>query len=60
MQRGEVRRAFSHYVSPAVVDEIIAHPSKLELGGEVREMTLLFCDVRNFTVDLRAPERRTS
>jgi adenylate cyclase len=48
-QRGEVRRAFAHYVSPSVVDELIAHPEKLELGGVVRELTLLFCDVRNFT-----------
>ncbi|MEX0852775.1 MAG: adenylate/guanylate cyclase domain-containing protein [Bauldia sp.] len=48
-QRGEVRRAFSYYVSPTVVDEIIAHPEKLELGGVVREVTLLFCDVRDFT-----------
>jgi adenylate cyclase len=49
LQRGEVRRAFSYYVAPAVVDEIIAHPERLELGGEVRELTLMFCDVRNFT-----------
>ncbi|MBN9010465.1 MAG: CHASE2 domain-containing protein, partial [Rhizobiales bacterium] len=49
MQRGEVRRAFSHYVAPAVVERLIANPEKLELGGEVRELTLLFCDVRNFT-----------
>ena len=48
-QRGEVRRAFGYYVSPSVVNEIIAHPDKLELGGEVRALTLLFCDVRNFT-----------
>ena len=48
-QRGEVRRAFGYYVSPSVVNEIIAHPDKLELGGEVRVLTLLFCDVRNFT-----------
>ena len=48
-QRAEVRRAFGYYVAPAVVDEIIAHPERLELGGEVRELTLLFCDVRNFT-----------
>jgi adenylate cyclase len=48
-QRSEVRRAFGYYVAPAVVNEIIAHPDKLELGGEVRELTLLFCDVRNFT-----------
>ena len=48
-QRGEVRRAFGYYVSPTVVDEIMKHPVRLELGGEVRELTLLFCDVRNFT-----------
>jgi adenylate cyclase len=48
-QRREVRRAFGYYVAPAVVDEIIADPGRLELGGEVRELTLLFCDVRNFT-----------
>jgi adenylate cyclase len=48
-QRTEVRRAFSRYVSPDVVSDIIADPGKLELGGEVRELTLLFCDVRNFT-----------
>ena len=48
-QRGQVRLAFSHYVAPAVVDELIAHPERLELGGEVRELTILFCDVRNFT-----------
>jgi adenylate cyclase len=48
-QRAQVRVAFSHYVSPAVVDELIAHPERLELGGEVRELSILFCDVRNFT-----------
>ena len=48
-QRAEVRRAFGYYVAPAVVDEIIADPTRLELGGEVKELTLLFCDVRNFT-----------
>jgi adenylate cyclase len=48
-QRAQVRVAFSHYVSPDVVDELIAHPERLELGGEVRELSILFCDVRNFT-----------
>lgn len=47
--RAGVRRAFQYYVSPDVVDEIIADPGRLELGGEVRELTLLFCDVRGFT-----------
>jgi adenylate cyclase len=49
VQRQEVRRAFGQYVSPAVVRELIAHPEKLSLGGEVRQLTLMFCDVRNFT-----------
>ena len=48
-QRSEVRKAFGYYVSPAVVNEIVRNPDKLELGGEVRELSLLFCDVRNFT-----------
>jgi adenylate cyclase len=57
--RAGIRRAFQHYVSPAVVDEIIADPKRLELGGEERELTLLFCDVRNFSSlseDLSAAE----
>lgn len=48
-QRAEVRRAFGQYVSPTVVQELIAHPEKLVLGGEERELTILFCDVRSFT-----------
>src|SRR5262245_25507108 len=48
-QRGQIRGAFSRYLAPAVVEDIIADPAKLELGGEVRELTLMFCDVRNFT-----------
>src|SRR5204863_9200321 len=48
-QRGEIRAAFGRYLAPAVIEEIIADPDKLELGGEVRDLTLMFCDVRNFT-----------
>jgi adenylate cyclase len=48
-QRAEVRGAFGRYLAPAVVEEIIASPAKLTLGGEVRELTLMFCDVRDFT-----------
>jgi len=49
LQRAEIRRAFSQYVSPSVVKQLVAQPDRLELGGEVRDLTLLFCDVRNFT-----------
>jgi adenylate cyclase len=48
-QRSAIRSAFAHYLAPQVIEEIIADPHKLELGGEVRELTLMFCDVRNFT-----------
>jgi len=45
----EVRSLFSRYVSPAVVNALIADPSKARLGGERREMTVLFADIRGFT-----------
>jgi adenylate cyclase len=48
-QRAEIRRAFSQYVSPAVVHQLAAHPERLKLGGEVRDLTVLMCDIRNFT-----------
>ena len=49
LQRGEIRGAFGRYVAPSVVERLIANPERLELGGEVREISLMFCDVRNFT-----------
>ncbi len=48
-QRRQVRGAFSRYMSPALVAQLCAHPERLKLGGEMREMTLLFCDIRGFT-----------
>ena len=48
-QRGAIRSAFGRYLAPEVVADIVANPGRLELGGEVRELTLMFCDVRNFT-----------
>jgi len=48
-ERRRVRNAFSHYMAPALVAELAADPSKLKLGGEMRQVTLMFCDVRGFT-----------
>jgi adenylate cyclase len=48
-QRRELRSAFSHYVSPSVVDVIMKDPQKLDLGGERRRMTVFFSDIRGFT-----------
>jgi adenylate cyclase len=44
-----VRQAFGRYVSPAVVSQLAENPEKLILGGENRELTVLFCDLRSFT-----------
>ncbi len=48
-QRRWVRTAFSRYLSPAFVKTIAEHPGRLQLGGETRELTVLFLDIRGFT-----------
>ena len=45
----EIRNAFSRYMSPHYVEELARHPEKLSLGGEMRIMTIMFCDIRGFT-----------
>ena len=47
--RRQTRDAFSKYLSPQMVERVVANPQLLKLGGEERELTLLFCDVRGFT-----------
>src|SRR6185295_9496268 len=44
-----VRHAFAQYLSPVLVDRVSQHPEQLKLGGELRELTLMFCDIRGFT-----------
>lgn len=48
-RRRFVQSAFSHYVSPQVVDQLVAEPEKLNLSGEEKDVTVLFSDVRGFT-----------
>ena len=48
-QRRYIHRAFDRYLSPELVKRITADPGQLELGGEEREMTVLFCDIRGFS-----------
>lgn len=44
-----LKKAFSSYVSPALVGQIIKNPDMLKLGGEKRKITVLFSDIRSFT-----------
>ena len=48
-QREFIQSAFSRYVSPKVVEKLVADPEKLTLEGEAREMTFLFTDLEGFT-----------
>ena len=45
----QLKKAFSNYVSPDLVKEIEKHPDRLVLGGEQRELSILFSDIRGFT-----------
>jgi adenylate cyclase len=47
--RREVRRAFGYYVAPELLAEIERNAGRLALGGELRELTVMFADMRGFT-----------
>jgi adenylate cyclase len=48
-ERRRIRDAFGRYVSPVVVEEMLKDPSRLELGGEEKILTVLFSDLQGFT-----------
>ncbi|MBI4711461.1 MAG: adenylate/guanylate cyclase domain-containing protein, partial [Candidatus Omnitrophica bacterium] len=60
-ERGQIRGAFGRYLSPALVERLAKNPGQLKLGGEMRPMTFLFMDIRNFTgiAEKFAPEELT-
>ena len=60
-RRQEITRTFSLYVTPQVVNYLIAHPERINLGGERREITLMFTDLAGFTTfsEVLSPERVT-
>ncbi|HZV82460.1 MAG TPA: adenylate/guanylate cyclase domain-containing protein, partial [Geobacteraceae bacterium] len=55
-QARDIRSMFSSYVSRRVVDELVKNPGLAKIGGESRELTILFADVKNYTT---YSERRT-
>ena len=48
-ERNRVRLAFSHYMAPSLVERLTREPGRLQLGGETRELTIMFSDVLGFT-----------
>lgn len=48
-QKKEIRLAFGQYLSPKLIEQLTRSPEKLVLGGETKEMTIMFSDVRDFT-----------
>jgi len=48
-QRLWIKRAFQRFVSPEVVERLVENPAALQFGGEVRSLTVLFSDIRDFT-----------
>ncbi|HNR11995.1 MAG TPA: adenylate/guanylate cyclase domain-containing protein [Thermodesulfobacteriota bacterium] len=48
-EKAKIRDTFSVYVPPTVVAEMLRHPEKLQLGGEKKELSVLFADIRGFT-----------
>jgi len=48
-KKKEVEQIFKRYVTRDVVDTMLKNPELLELGGNRKEVTVLFCDIRNFT-----------
>ncbi|MCK5074345.1 MAG: adenylate/guanylate cyclase domain-containing protein [Bacteriovoracaceae bacterium] len=48
-EKKQIKGTFSRYVSPAIVNEMLSDPEKLKVGGEKKDLTVFFSDVRDFT-----------
>jgi adenylate cyclase len=48
-ERKKIKGAFTYYVSSSVVNEMLKHPEKLKLGGDRKDLSILFSDIRGFT-----------
>ena len=49
LQKQQIKKQFGTYLSPAMVDKLQKNPELLTLGGEERELSIMFTDVRGFT-----------
>ena len=48
-EKRKIRSSFEHYLSPEVIARVIRNPDMLKLGGEKKNLTVFFTDIRNFT-----------
>jgi adenylate cyclase len=48
-QRAYIRHAFEHYLSPVVIKQLIDNPTRLQLGGERRDLSMMFTDLQGFS-----------
>jgi adenylate cyclase len=48
-QKAFIKQAFKYYLSPEVIERILDDPSRLQLGGERRELTIFFSDLHKFS-----------
>ncbi|TFG59601.1 MAG: adenylate/guanylate cyclase domain-containing protein, partial [Deltaproteobacteria bacterium] len=48
-QKRYIKNAFRQYLSPEVIEQLIAHPERLKLGGERRTLSIFFSDLQGFT-----------
>jgi adenylate cyclase len=48
-ERRKIKETFKHYLTPDVMEEMLKEPDRLQLGGEEKLLTVLFCDLEGFT-----------
>ena len=48
-EKKKIRGAFQYYLTASVINEMLKDPSKLKLGGDKKDLTVLFSDIRGFT-----------
>jgi adenylate cyclase len=61
-EKKKIKNAFAHYLNPAVISDLMEHPEQLQLGGQKKDLTVFFSDVRGFTTisETLSPEALTA
>jgi adenylate cyclase len=48
-QKNQLREQFEHYLDPNIIEDLAKNPGRLQLGGETKDLSILFSDIRGFT-----------